>query len=146
MEFKYKPTGRESLDYGSIHSRKYKPSAVSPYLNEYDDDGRCIKRHSDVYLLLRQKRLQETIGVDQIRQYINSLYTPTQANMPDMSDEELLELIPPKGVDNLTTAYQYAKYIQKHQDEIKEQYKAKVKEKQYYEKALKRFFKEDKDS
>lgn len=133
--------------YGVKHSRFYKKSPVSDYLNELNEDGRVIKRHSDVHLLLRQKRLQETIGVDSIRSYISSMVAP-QSNvpMPDLSDKELLELIPPKDVNNLTTSHLYAKYLQANQDKIKENYKRKLEENKYYEKALKRFFGEKDDS
>lgn len=133
--------------YGVSHSRFYVKSPVSDYLNELDENGRLIKRHSDVHLLLRQKRLQETIGVDSIRSYLSSMVAPqSSVPMPDLSDKELLELIPPKDVNNLTTSHLYAKYLQANQDKIKENYKRKLEENKYYEKALKRFFGEKDDS
>lgn len=133
--------------YGISHSCFYKKSPVSDYLNEIDENGRLIKRHSDVHLLLRQKHLQEIIGVDSIRTYLGQMLQPSpKIPLPDLSDKELIELIPPKDVNNLTSAHLYAKYLQENQDKIKANYKRKLEENKYYEKALKRFFGENQET
>lgn len=127
------------MTYGSKHTRRYVQSPIAQFLVERDDDGNMIKIHSDVYLLLHQKNIQRHLGVDAIRSYLNSMIVPSSP-MPDLSDDELMELIPPKDVNNLTTSYQYCKYLQEHSETIKQNYKNKLKENEVYEKMYKKLF------
>lgn len=111
------------LSYGISHSKQYKPSIVSKFINERDEDGNLIKCHSDAWLLLRQRKLQETIGAESIRRYIDNLRVQqTTSSASDLTDDELFALIPPKEVNNLTTSYEYSKYLQQNSDEFKKNY------------------------
>lgn len=125
--------------YGMKHTRRFKPSVFTHFLSEHDDNNNLVKLHSDVYLLLHQKNIQRHIGVDAIRQYLTSMMCPSR-EMPDLSDDELMELIPPKDVNNLTTSYQYCKYLQEHSDAIKDNYKNKIKEHEAYSKMYEKLF------
>lgn len=117
------------MSYGLSHSKQYKPSIVSKFVHERDEDGNLIKTHSDAWLLLRQRKLQETIGAESIRRYIDQLRVQDTISSAtaDLSDEELLSLIPPKAVDNLTTSWEYSQYLQKNSEEFKKNYDEAVK-------------------
>lgn len=125
--------------YGVKHSRRYKPSPLAQFLIERDDNGNMVKLHSDVYLLLHQKNIEKYLGADALRNYINQMISPSYER-PDLSDDELMQLIPPKDVNNLTTSYQYCKYLQEHSEMIKQNYKNKLKENEVYEKMYKKLF------
>lgn len=109
------------MSYGVDHSKQYKPSVVAPFLREADTDGSLVKVHSDIHLLLRQKSLQRSIGVDSLRAYFDGLVNSQGSSMStdQLSDDQLFELIPPKSVNNLTTRYEWAQYLQDHEKELK---------------------------
>lgn len=100
------------VPYGLGHSKFYTKSVVADYLVDVSrDEDKVTKVNSDVNLLLRQKTLHRRIGVDLLRDYVDNL----QRDLPEhhnFTDDELFHLIEPKSINNLTTGYEYAKYIQ----------------------------------
>lgn len=121
--------------YGVKHSKSYRPSVISKFLMDVDDDGNIQQVHSDVYLLLRQKKLSQTIGSDAIRNYIDSLYVGSHASLTtDFSDEELFDCIVPKEINNITDAHKYAQYLKAHSDDVKTKFnELRNKRKQYHD-------------
>lgn len=111
----------KKIRYGAKHSVYYTPSVISPILTERDENGDVVKINSDVYFLLRQKNLHQSIGVESIRAYIDSLERQP-VDRPELTDEELFSLIEPKSINTLTDAYQYARYLESHSNDIKEKY------------------------
>ncbi len=110
------------MTYGISHTKEYKPSVIAPFLIDKDADGKFLKRHSDAYLLLRQNRLQETIGAESIRAYLDqqrAMHGTSLVPHDNLSDEELFSLIEPKEVNNLTTAYEFANYLKENGDKVK---------------------------
>ena len=87
------------MTYGISHTKEYKPSVIAPFLIDKDADGKFLKRHSDAYLLLRQNRLQETIGAESIRASLDqqrAMHGNSLVPLENLSDEELFSLIEPK--------------------------------------------------
>lgn len=121
-----------SVPYGVSHSKRYNPSIVVDYLVERDDETNEVCINSDINLLLRQKTLQRRIGVDLLRDYVNNLERE-QSQKHDFSDDELFQLIEPKDVNNITTAYQFAKYLQNNSENIKSKYESFKREKETYQ-------------
>lgn len=123
------------LTYGLSHSKEYVPSVVSPFLVDKDSEGKFIKRHSDAYLLLRQKNIEKTIGVQSIRNYLDMQQAAAQRSSVDttqLSDDDILQLIEPREINNLTTAYEYAQYLQKNSKEVSKNLdKIKTQKEQY---------------
>lgn len=114
--------------YGIGHSRNYKPSVIASLRFDKDDNGRTEQIHSDVYFLLRQENLQRKIGLESVRQYVNQMIAKGEVSQipNDLSDDELFALIPSKELNNMTTAYQMARHLQKHHDEVKGNYEKVV--------------------
>lgn len=105
--------------YGVAHSRFYKPSIVSRLLGERDSKGEMQVIRTDAYLLLRQNNLEKQIGVESLRRYFDSLRGSFDfVDTSRLSDDELFSLIPPKGVNNLTTAQEYAEFLQAKSEEV----------------------------
>ena len=113
---------KRNINYGLGHSKKYKPTIVSEFTCDRDDDGKVLKVHSDVYLLLRQENLSKRIGTNAIRDYIDSLMCQTSVT-PQLTDDELFSMIEPKYIDNLTDAHKYAKFIEANSKDIQKRYK-----------------------
>lgn len=110
-------------EYTSLHSKKYQASIINPYLADKDEKDNIVKVHSDLYLLLRQQQLHKSIGLDNLRAYVDNMQRPAQASLPNLTDDELFTLIEPKQINNITDAYQYSRYLQSHHEEIKSKYK-----------------------
>lgn len=119
--------------YGSAHSKKLKPSVISPFLREKDENGRVLKVHSDVHLLLRQQNLVQSIGVDAVRQYLGQMLGNQSQTPENLSDEDLFALIPPKEVNNITTVYEYSQYLKEHESDFKARYDKLVDSKRKYD-------------
>lgn len=109
--------------FGARHSKMYKPSLVSTFLASYDKNtGECIKVHSDVQLLLRQKALQDTIGLESLKSYIEKLERPNYGARPQLTDDELLSMIEPRSINTITDCYQYSLFIADNEQRFKEKY------------------------
>lgn len=108
--------------YGLGHTKKYTKSVVADFLvSVSNDEDKVVQYRSDVNLILRQKNLHNTIGIDVLRNYLQNL----DLGQPDshhFSDDELFNLIDPKGVNTITDAFEFSKYLQKHDAAIKERY------------------------
>ena len=111
-----------NINYGDAHSKRYEPTPISQFLIERDEVGNIVTYNSDVHLLLRQKNLHKSIGLDTIRAYVDSL-NKNPDPLHNLSDDELMSLIPPDGIDTITDAYQYQKYVEAHSEHIKKEYK-----------------------
>lgn len=109
--------------FGLMHTKKYEPSVFSKFLHDVDDSSQQVQKlHSDVYMLLRQKSIDNQIGATAIREYIDSLRvnnTPT----PQLTDDELFSLIEPREVNNITDAYKYAQYLEGNSVKVKNKLK-----------------------
>lgn len=139
-----KETKKVRIFYGASHSKTYTKSVVSDFLVDKDKENGFTKYHSDVNLLLRQQSLHKKIGVDLLRDYVNGLEI-SERDKHDFTDDELFSLIEPKEINNLTTAYEYAKYLKKNSDDIKKRYKDMKKAKDDYDSYVKMFHNKDKD-
>lgn len=114
------------MTYGVSHTKSYKPSVISPFLIDKSADGKFLKRHSDAYLLLRQNKLQQTIGAEAIRSYLDqqrAVATSSLIPHDNLTDDELFQLIEPKDVNNLTTAYEFAQYLEQNSKQVKAKHK-----------------------
>mgnify|MGYP003303518160 CR=1 FL=1 len=120
--------------YGLGHSKFYTKSVVADFLIDRDDDGNVININSDVNLILRQKSIYRKVGVENLRDYVQNLMREDKTrDMRDFSDDELFQLIEPKSINTLTTAYEYAKYLQANSKQVKERYETIRKERDNYE-------------
>lgn len=132
-------TAEFNPQYGTSHSKFYKPSVVAPFLVEKDSTGNVICYRSDRYLLLRQQSKANQIGAESIRRYLDGLTDKTHhANSASLTDDELFSLIPPKAVNNLTTATEYLEYLASQEKELK----VKSKELQDKHSRLTRYFRD----
>ena len=112
---------RVNPNYGSEHSKCYQPSEISQFLVEHDEEGNVIRYNNDVRLLLHQKNLHKKIGLDVIRSYVDKLNSNPEPPH-DLTDEQLLSMLPPSEIDTFTDAYQYRKYLDEHEQEFKSKY------------------------
>lgn len=126
--------------YGLGHSKFYTKSVVADFLIDRDDNGNVININSDVNLILRQKSLYRKVGIENLRDYVqNLMHEDKTRDMRDFSDDELFQLIEPKSINNITTAYEYAKYLQAHSKQLKERYEDMRKERDNYEAYVSKF-------
>lgn len=107
--------------YGAGHTKLYTKSVVSDFLIEKVGEDDAIHINSDIHLLLRQKNLHNTIGRDVLRNYFEDLDTGAPASH-SFSDDELFSLIEPKGINTITDAYEFSKYLQKNSDTLKKKF------------------------
>lgn len=126
------------VPYGISHTKKYTKSLVADFLVERDKDSNMCTFINDINLLLRQKSLHRTIGVDHLRNYVEQL-EQKQPERHNFTDEELFKMIEPKSVNNLTTGYEYARYLQENSDKMKDAYKRMKKEKDAFERYMKKY-------
>lgn len=126
-----------NVNFGVENSQIYQPSVLSQVsVHKIGDQPYQIKISSDTHLLLRQKDLAKQLGADSLRSYIDSINQNAPSNLPKLSDDELFQLIEPKSINTLTDAYEYSKYIQSHQDDIKSRYSSIMKAQQLEQEQL----------
>lgn len=111
------------LPYGSSHTKRYSKSIISDLLVERDENGVIIGITNDVNLLLRQKTIHRKVGIDNLRDYVQGLMQESKDDsIPNFSDDELFQLIEPKSINNLTTSYEYAKYLQEKAHDVRSRF------------------------
>ena len=120
------------VKYGSGHTRKYSKSVLADYCVQVsNDDDKVVHYCSDVHILLRQKNLHKTIGIDVLRTYFENI----DNGAPDshhFTDDELFELVDPKGLGTITDAFEFSKYIEKQDADLKKRYKTLKEESKRY--------------
>lgn len=124
-------TKQINIPYGVGHSKFYNKSIIADFLVDKDDDNNISHINSDVNLLLRQKTIHRKVGIDQLREYVQGLMHDNP-DMPDFTDDELFQLIEPKSINNLTTCYEYAKYLQANSKDVKSRFETLKKHKLSY--------------
>lgn len=118
--------------YGAGHTRRYNKSIVADFLvTSSDDVDKVTKIHSDINLLLRQKNVHKSIGIENLRDYVEHLQM-SEPEKHNFTDDELFSMIEPKSINNLTTMFEYARYIQDRSEKIKEKYDELIKAKKSY--------------
>lgn len=133
-----------NIPYGVGHSKFYSKSVISDFLVDRDEDNNIVHVNSDVNLLLRQKTIHRKIGIENLRDYIEGLMSQDKTDgMQNFSDDELFQLIEPKSVNNLTTCYEYAKYLQDNAEKVKAKFDDLKKQKTSYEAYMKKFHPKD---
>ncbi len=126
-------TIKPCVGYGMSHSKFYKPSILSNLLAEVDDDGNLVHFNNDIYLLTRKEKLMQKIGVDSVRAYIsNMLRAGETTERANLTEEQLFSLIDPKEVNNLTTQYEYMKYLKNNHSKFKKDYENAVRSAKQY--------------
>lgn len=86
-----------------------------------DNEGNLIREASDIEFIMSEKFINSKFSLDQIRLYINgNKAISSNVDTSQMSDAEILSLVPPRSVNTLTDAYQYSKYLSSQKDYIKE--------------------------
>lgn len=110
------------VPYGCGHTKRYSKSVVADFLVERSSETGEVHINSDVHLLLRQKNLHKTIGIDVLRNYLEALDNG-EPHSHQFSDDELFQLIEPKGLGTITDAYEFSKYLQNNDDKMKSKYK-----------------------
>lgn len=124
--------------YGLQHSKKYIKSVVADFLvnSSTDDEDKEVKINSDINLLLRQKTIHRSVGIDLLRDYVQNLQRENSEQY-NFSDDELFSMIEPREINNLTTMYEYARYMQDNSKQIKSKFEELVKSKEKYYESLK---------
>lgn len=129
--------------YGASHSKFYSKSVVADYLVEQDDTTKEVKLISDLHLLLRQQKVHNSIGVNLLRDYVQNMELK-RPDKHDFTDDELFRLIEPKDINNITTAYEYARYLKDNSDKVKSRYDDLKREKNAYDEYVRTFHKSSK--
>ena len=133
-----------NIPYGVGHSKFYSKSVISDFLVDRDADNNIVHINSDVNLLLRQKTIHRKIGIENLRDYVEGLMSQDKTDgMHNFSDDELFQLIEPKSVNNLTTCYEYTKYLQDNAEKLKAKFEDLKKQKTSYEAYMKKFHPKD---
>lgn len=125
------------IPFGLGHTKFYSKSIISDFLCERDEQGNIVTISSDVNLLLRQKTMHRKVGIEQLRDYVQNLMHENKDTQHNFTDDELFQLIEPKSINNLTTSYEYAKYLQANSKDVKQRYDKLVKDKEDYENYIK---------
>lgn len=110
-------------------TKHYSRPSFEPLQAIRDNEGNLIREISDIEFILSEKFVTSKFSLDQIRLYINSNKAISSGiDTSQMSDNEILSLVPPRSVNTLTDAYQYSKYLSSQKEYIKEkleEYKSK---------------------
>lgn len=112
---------RVNPNYGDGHTKRYNPSEISQFLVEHDEEGNVIRYNNDVRLLLHQKNLHKKIGLDVVRSYVDGLNRNPEPQH-NLTDDQLMSMLPPDEIDTFTEAYQYRKYLEENSKEFKSKY------------------------
>lgn len=108
--------------YGAGHSKKYQPQLIEELTISCDCDENVIKKHSDLYLMLRQKQIDSDAKMSILRDYINGMQIrePVDHNL---TDEQLHQIVSFRDINTITDAYEYSQFLAKNQHKLRDGYK-----------------------
>ncbi len=129
-----------NLDYFSKITKYAKVPAFSELQIVRDENGNLIRETSDVEYILGSTYNDNATAMETIRQYLISNHsTSSSLDFSNLSNEEIMNLIPPRSINSITDAYQYSKFLDHNSSYIKK----KVDE---YETFMKQQSEQNKDS
>lgn len=85
-----------------------------------DEDGQLIRETSDVEYILGSTYNDNATATETIRQYLISNHSSSSSvDFSNLSNKEIMDLIPPRSINSITDAYQYSKFLEQNSSYIK---------------------------
>lgn len=116
--------------YVDDNQPKYQPSVVSSCC--VSEIGDSVKFHSDIHLLLHDKNLANSIGPDNVKNYLDSItpQAPAQNMFDGFTDDQLKDVISDRRFQTLTDKYELQRYLSVEYNRIKSSIKDDINLKQ----------------
>lgn len=108
------PKTDKKLDFSYNIQKKVQPSPVHnlQYIELPTESGIAYRIVSDVSLLFNQKRLSNTIGIDEAKSWLNSLNnTPSENLGAKFSDEQLISLVKSRHVQSPSDLRSWSNFL-----------------------------------
>ena len=91
-------------------SKRYNPTVVAQVLPSFDEHGTLLRISSDVHLI---KYIHDyTLTRDSAEAYLASM-NKASTSFDNIPTDKLRDVMPPRGVNNITDMYMYTRYLQK---------------------------------
>lgn len=89
-----------------------------------DDNGDLIRETSDVEYILGMTYNDNATAMEVIRQYlVSNSVVSSSLDVSKLSNEQIMNLIPPRSINTLTDAYQYSKFLEENHKYIEKKAK-----------------------
>lgn len=116
-----------NIEFGNKVSKFFKRTPVSGIsVVELPENGcKCIKIQSDIALLMQQEKLKDKIGIDAVRNWLDSLGSDKAGfDTSSISDADLLRFVKPRTLQTGSEMRNWSEYIKENQDELLYQLKS----------------------
>lgn len=110
-----------NISYGSAHSKHYKPQLVESLTICHDCDNNAVKKHTDIYLMLRQKALTQESQLTILRDYMSNIQI-REIRDQQLTDEQLHSIVNFRDINTITDAYEYSQFLAKNQNKLRDGY------------------------
>lgn len=109
-----------NIQYLSTITKVAKLPPFSELMILRDEDGQLIRETSDVEYILGSTYNDNATATETIRQYLISNHSASSSvDFSNLSNKEIMDLIPPRSINSITDAYQYSKYLEQNSSYIK---------------------------
>lgn len=111
-------------NYFSSISKFFQRPAFEELMQIRDDEGNLIRETSDVEYILGMTYNDNATAMEVVRQYLvgNSIVS-SSLDVSKLTNEQIMNLIPPRSINTLTDAYQYSKFLEQNHKYIEKKAK-----------------------
>ena len=89
-----------------------------------DENGDLIRETSDVEYILGMTYNDNATAMEVVRQYlVSNSVVSSSLDVSQLSNEQIMNLIPPRSINTLTDAYQYSKFLEQNSKYIEKKAK-----------------------
>lgn len=110
-----------NISYGALHSKKYRKQLIEDLTLCHDCDDNVIKKHSDIYLMLRQKALNTESQMTILRDYMSKIQI-REIRDQQLTDDQLHSIVNFRDINTITDAYEYSQFLAKNQNKLRDGY------------------------
>lgn len=111
-------------NYYSNITKTFQRPAFEELMQIRDDDGHLIRETSDVEYILGMTYNDNATAMEVVRQYLvgNSIVS-SSLDVSKLSNEQIMNMLPPRSINTLTDAYQYSKFLEQNSKYIEKKAK-----------------------
>lgn len=111
-----------NISYGSAHSKHYKPQLIESLTICHDCDNNAVKKHTDIYLMLRQKALTQESQLTILRDYMSNIQI-REIRDQQLTDDQLHSIVNFRDINTITDAFEYSQFLAKNQAKLRDAHK-----------------------
>lgn len=111
-------------EYFSSITKQFQRPAFEELMQVRDEQGNLIRETSDVEYILGMTYNDNATAMEVVRKYlVGNTIVSSSVDVSNLSNEQIMNMLPPRSINTLTDAYQYSKFLEQNSKYIEKKAK-----------------------